>query len=150
MEFFYSGVLGALLGALVSGTINWQVNLRSVRLQTTVRLLDEWHSAEMRQWRQAAVQFLDAQSDKGIAEAWSLANEDQKHAISNVAHFFEKFAHLEKASYLIAKFARDSMGGVIGFWCPKLLGDTALDSYHGEWRALLLHLNYLKTRFSVK
>jgi hypothetical protein len=148
MDLFSSGVIGALIGALVSGVVNWRLGMRSNRLQTTVRLLDEWHSGEMRQWRYIAQLCLEAHGDRGLVEVWSMASDEQKHAISNVAHYFEKFSLLYRASYLIGRFARDSMGGPTGFWCHKLLGATDVDAYDGEWRPVLKQLSYLRARFA--
>ncbi len=146
----FSAVVGALVGTLGGGAITaWTAN-ESAKLQATVALINEWHSADMRQCRADAERILDA-LDVGLPEAMRVlaARLEEpaqnvrdgalrsEHALSQVAHFFEKFQVLLAAGQLKRNIAASGMGSIVRWWSKKLLKDVPLNSYSGTWKKLL-------------
>lgn len=143
-----AAVVGAIVGALVAGFMGWNSAKKSLRLNTTISLLNEWHSGEMRQWRATAEKALKL-SDKGFDHTFSNADSETQHALSNVAHYLEKFELLWRYKYIENKLVQNSMG-VFSYWSDLILGSVDLKNYEGEWVHLFKNIHSVRMRLNPR
>ena len=127
------GIMGALVGALTAGFLSWLVGRKAKKLDISISLLNEWHSGEMRNWRDIAEKCL-AENSK-LEDAFTAADADQKHAISNVAHFLEKVEVLRRRNQLDDDFVKEAFGGVLRYWAELILGKKCILN-EDEWAPL--------------
>ncbi|MFO8045933.1 MAG: hypothetical protein R6U30_08685 [Halomonas sp.] len=139
-----AAVFGSIVGALVAGFMSWHSGKKSLRLETTISLLNEWHSGEMRQWRAIAERAL--RSNIGLHVAFQNADIETQHALSNVAHYLEKFELLWRHRYVENKLAVNAVG-VFSYWSHLILGPVDLKHYDGEWMHLFENIQSVKKRF---
>jgi len=135
-------VLGALLGTIGGAVVTaWATN-RANQLSATQDMIANWHSSDMRKDRCAAEEAL--KTNTGLAAAFDRASENDKHALSMVAHFADVLAILAKKGRLAKDLARPAFAVVVNYWAPLLLANTDLKTYRGEWRPLLLRVSKLR------
>jgi len=138
---FLLAAFGAVVGAILGGGLSAWTSRRTVRVQTTLRLFDEWHSSEMRRYRDTAYMLL--KGTKNIEEAFATADDDGKHAISVVAHYWEKAALLYLHGETKKSIFKPFLGSITRYWYDLLFGVSNDPKNYGEWNIIAQRMKTL-------
>lgn len=104
---------GALAGFIVSALIGYMIWLRQKQIEGAVKLLEEYHSPSMFQYRGAAWDFLIEHPDVAISQIGEI---DELSDVSVVLHFFERVGVLGKHKLIDKRLARQLLGGEFDYW----------------------------------
>jgi len=112
-DVLFRGVIplvSIMLGGLLTYFTNRLLDRRRTRRERSIQVFEEFHSSEMLELRNLAVETLDSNPDLTIEELFDGLPRNEYMPLSAVFHFFEKVAVYDRAGYLDAMLLRELLG----------------------------------------
>ena len=131
-----STLLGALIGSAVSYLLTRNRDIERSRIDRTLRLMEQYNSAEFLKMRGDADRILDAYFETHERCSWNKLYHDLKEnytPISAIEHFHQMLLYLHESKEINDILARKFWAGHFNHWYSKHFGSlTDISIRNGE------------------